>query len=164
MTRKAIEHEMALRSAFQNLLAETARAKNWTLVPELSIKIRGRSIRPDGTLRDDEWPLPRGYWEAKDTADALDDEIRLKVGKGYPLVNTIFEDTRRKGSKGTERKGSKGTERISVEFFPVTDPPNPKPVHCRPPDRPGSPRPVADPTGPTREAARAAPARAGPPA
>jgi predicted helicase len=90
-----VEHEMALRSAFQNLLAETARAKNWTLIPELSIKIRGRQIRPDGTLRDDEWQLPRGYWEAKDTADALDDEIRIKVGKGYPLVNTIFEDTRR---------------------------------------------------------------------
>jgi hypothetical protein len=70
---------MALRPAFQNLLAETARAKSWTLVPELSIKIRGRHIRPDGTLRDDEWQLPRGYWEAKDTADEFDAGIRLKV-------------------------------------------------------------------------------------
>ena len=92
---QGVVHEMALRSAFQNLLAETARAKNWTLVPELNIKIRGRSIRPDATLRDDEWQLPRGYWEAKDTADDLDEEIRLKAAKGYPLVNTIFEDTRR---------------------------------------------------------------------
>jgi len=92
---QGVVHETALRSAFQNLLAETARAKNWTLVPELTIKVKKRYIRPDGTLRDDEWQLPRGYWEAKDTADDLDDEIRLKVGKGYPLVNTIFEDTRR---------------------------------------------------------------------
>src|SRR5207249_8247697 len=50
--------------------------------------------RPDGTLRDDEWQLPRGYWEAKATDDVLDDEIRKKVARGYPLVNTIFEDTR----------------------------------------------------------------------
>ena len=91
---QGVVHEMALRSAFQNLLAETARAKDWTLVPELNLKIRGRSIRPDATLKDDQWQVPRGYWEAKDTADNLDDEIRLKVGKGYPLVNTIFEDTR----------------------------------------------------------------------
>jgi type I restriction-modification system DNA methylase subunit len=82
-----------LRSAFQNLLAETARARSWTPIPELSIKIRGRHIRPDGTLRDDEWQLPRGYWEAKDTGDALDDEIRTKIGKGYPLVNTDFLNT-----------------------------------------------------------------------
>ena len=92
---QGVVHETALRSAFQNLLAETARAKGWTLVPELTIKVRGRPIRPDATLRDDEWQLPRGYWEAKDTDDDLDEEIRLKAAKGYPLVNTIFEDTRR---------------------------------------------------------------------
>src|ERR1700730_8808744 len=37
--------------------------------------------------------LRRGYWEAKDTGDKLDDEIRKKTAKGYPLSNTIFEDT-----------------------------------------------------------------------
>lgn len=35
----------------------------------------------------------RGYWEAKDTADDLDAEILKKRKKGYPLANTIFEDT-----------------------------------------------------------------------
>lgn len=61
----------------------------WTLIPELS---KG-PIRPDGTFRDDYY-LERGYWEAKDTKDNLETEIKKKVAKGYPLTNTIFEDTR----------------------------------------------------------------------
>ncbi len=89
-----VRHETAVRSAFQNLLAETAKLRKWNLVPELSMKVKGGSIRPDGTLRDDDWQLPRGFWEAKDTGDTLNDEIKKKVAKGYPLVNTIFEDTR----------------------------------------------------------------------
>ena len=91
---QGVSHETAVRSAFQNLLAETAKLQKWNLVPELTMKVKGRQIRPDGTLRDDEWKLPRGYWEAKDTDDDLDEEIRKKVAKGYPLLNTIFEDTR----------------------------------------------------------------------
>ena len=49
-------------------------------------------VRPDGTFRDSN-SLPRGYWEAKDTKDNLDTEIRKKSAKGYRLTNTIFEDT-----------------------------------------------------------------------
>jgi hypothetical protein len=37
---------------------------------------------PDGTLCD-EFNLHRGYWEAKDTDDNLDDEISRKSAKGY---------------------------------------------------------------------------------
>lgn len=92
---QAVSHETAVRSAFQNLLAETARAHRWVLVPELALKVRGKLVRPDGTLRDEEWQIPRGYWEAKDTDDKLDDEVRKKIARGYPLLNTIFEDTRR---------------------------------------------------------------------
>ena len=43
----------------------------------------------------DEFNLHRGYWEAKDTDDVLTAEIQKKAAKGYPLFNTIFEDTRR---------------------------------------------------------------------
>jgi hypothetical protein len=78
-----------VRSAFQNLLDEAGRRIKWTLIPELA---RG-SIRPDGTFRDDYY-LERGYWEAKDTRDRLEAEIQKKVARGYPLTNTIFEDTR----------------------------------------------------------------------
>ena len=88
-----VEHEGALETAFQRLLADTARLKNWTLIPKLKMKVAGKIIFPDGTLRDD-FNLPRGYWEAKDTHDDLDQEIGKKIGKGYPLTNTIFEDTR----------------------------------------------------------------------
>ena len=90
---QSVEHEGALETAFQRLLADTARPKNWTLIPKLKLKVRGKTIFPDGTLRDD-FNLPRGYWEAKDTHDDLDIEINKKIEKGYPLTNMIFEDTR----------------------------------------------------------------------
>ena len=64
-----VEHEGALRSAFQNLLSETGRKVGWTLIPELSLNANGRQIRPDGTFRD-EFTIERGYWEAKDTREA----------------------------------------------------------------------------------------------
>ena len=88
--KQGVTHEGALRSAFQNLLAETGRRTGWTLIPELA----SGSIRPDGTFRDDYF-LNRGYWEAKDTNDNLEAEIQKKITKGYPLTNTIFEDTQR---------------------------------------------------------------------
>ena len=88
--QQGVTHEGALRSAFQNLLAETGRRTGWTLIPELA----SGSIRPDGTFRD-EYFLNRGYWEAKDTNDNLETEIQKKIAKGYPLTNIIFEDTQR---------------------------------------------------------------------
>jgi hypothetical protein len=88
-----VEHETALETAFQRLLGDTARdVKGWTLIPKQTMKVGGRTISPDGTLRDDF--LRRGYWEAKDTHDNLDAEIQKKIAKGYPLSNIIFEDTR----------------------------------------------------------------------
>ena len=67
---QSVEHEGALRSAFQNLLSETGRKVGWTLIPELSLDANGHQIRPDGTFRD-EFTIERGYWEAKDTDDDL---------------------------------------------------------------------------------------------
>ncbi len=90
---QSVEHEGALRSAFQNLLAETGPKVRWTLIPELSLDAAGHQIRPDGTFRD-EFTIERGYWEAKDTADDLEAEIKKKIKRGYRLTNTIFEDTR----------------------------------------------------------------------
>src|SRR5262245_45143208 len=89
-------HEGATETAFSRLLAETAKAHGWTLIPKkgMKSKVTTKQIYPDGTL-EDEYYLPRGYWEAKDTDDDLDAEIRSKVKAGYPLTNSIFEDTRR---------------------------------------------------------------------
>jgi hypothetical protein len=89
---QGVLNEMSVRSPFESLLQETARLKDWTFIAELSGKSGGALIRPDGTLRDRN-SLPRGYWEAKDTQDDLDTEIKKKIARGYPLSNIIFEDT-----------------------------------------------------------------------
>jgi hypothetical protein len=55
-----VEHEGATSSAFQNLLAATCKKADWHLVPQLATRIRGKQVRPDGTLRD-EFNLHHGY-------------------------------------------------------------------------------------------------------
>ena len=91
--RQDVQHETALRTAFQNLLEQLGRQFGWTLIPELSDKAAGKAIRPDGTFRDDYY-ITRGHWEAKDSHDHLETEIKKKIAKGYPTGNIIFEDTR----------------------------------------------------------------------
>jgi predicted helicase len=86
---QGVSHEMAVRSAFQSLLAEVGRSFKWDLIAEQEFKVRGKRVRPDATLRDT-YHLPRGHWEAKDEADDLNTEIAKKTKQGYPLVNTIF--------------------------------------------------------------------------
>ncbi len=81
-----VTHETAVRSAFQNLLAAVAPSVNWTLIPEQTL---ANGKRPDGTMRDS-FSLPRGYWEAKDSKDDLNTEIRKKINIGYPVTNTIY--------------------------------------------------------------------------
>ena len=93
---QGVLNEMNVRSPFESLLQETARLKDWTFIAELSGMSGGALIRPDGTLRDRN-SLPRGYWEAKDTQDDLDTEIKKKIARGYPLSNIIFEDTQTGG-------------------------------------------------------------------
>ncbi|MGH2507688.1 MAG: N-6 DNA methylase, partial [Ktedonobacteraceae bacterium] len=83
-------HELALRPAFQHLLAEMARKISLTLVHEMTI--RGR-IRPDGVLCN-AYHMSLGYWEAKGPKGNLEDEIHAKIHAGYPLDNALFENTR----------------------------------------------------------------------
>jgi predicted helicase len=87
-----VKHEGAVSTAFENLLTHLAKQRGWIFIPLLSLKT-GKRLVPDGTIRDGNG-LPRGYWEAKDTDDDLDEEIAKKKTKGYPLTNIIFEDTR----------------------------------------------------------------------
>ena len=61
------------------------------LIPEQTIE---GNIRPDGVLRDS-FDLKRGIWEAKGPQSDLDKEIARKIATGYPLTNTIFENTKR---------------------------------------------------------------------
>src|SRR5437588_8233949 len=78
------DYELAVRTAFQNLLAETARLVQWTLIPEQTME---RNIRPDGVICDT-FNLRRGFWEAKGPKSDLDREIAKKIAAGYPLTNT----------------------------------------------------------------------------
>jgi predicted helicase len=85
--------ETAIRSAFYTLLNEYAKAKGLMLITEVSVMgTKGRSVTPDGVLKDtlrQDW----GYWESKDEADVLADEIKKKFDKGYPKDNILFEDS-----------------------------------------------------------------------
>ena len=88
-----IDHEGAVRSAFQELLAKSGRRAKpqLTLVPEYRIeRARGSSVIVDGALVD-LYHLPHGYWEAKDERDDLAKEVQLKLDKGYPRDNIIFQ-------------------------------------------------------------------------
>jgi hypothetical protein len=102
LAQQNVSHEMCLRRAFQELLAETARLHDSTLVTEDPLTparamgvppmSSSATVRPEATLRDKNH-LPRRFWESKDTADSLTREIAKKSAKGYSLVNTIFEDS-----------------------------------------------------------------------
>ena len=76
-------HEGAVSSAFQELLHDIRRRAGWTLVPQHSITVGGKSIRPDGTLRDD-FSMTRGHWEAKDTRDKLEAGDNEEDRQGLP--------------------------------------------------------------------------------
>ena len=103
---QSVEHEGALRSAFQNLLSDTGRKVRWTLIPELSLDANGHQIRPDGTFRDEftiqsperkrrvKGAQPVARSPGPDPSDNLEAEIKKKIKRGYRLTNTIFEDTR----------------------------------------------------------------------
>ncbi len=85
--------ETAIRNAFYVLLNEYAKQNGLMLIPEISIKgSLGKTVIPDGTLKDSlrqDW----GYWESKDEADDIDEEIEKKFKKGYPKENILFEDS-----------------------------------------------------------------------
>ena len=87
-----LANEENIRSAFQNCLAAycAEHSERFVLVPELR---SDRSNKPDGTIRDS-LRMTRGLWEAKDTHDDLDREIRNKLGQGYSSDNILFEDSR----------------------------------------------------------------------
>ncbi len=85
------DNEQSIRPAFQTCLDAYCRdhREGFALVPELP----GPGGVPDGTVKDS-LRMARGYWEAKDTDDNLDNEIQKKFARGYPQDNIIFEDSR----------------------------------------------------------------------
>ena len=84
-------NEQSIRRAFAECLDSYCREhrERLALVDELSVSA---SNRPDGTVKDS-LRMARGYWEAKDSHDDLDAEIKVKFNRGYPRDNIIFEDS-----------------------------------------------------------------------
>ena len=86
--------ETAIRNEFYNLVNHYCEKKNLILVPELDIRLKnGKTITPDGIVKN-ALRLDFGYWESKANVD-LEHEIEEKIRKGYPLINSIFEDSKK---------------------------------------------------------------------
>ncbi|MEH2190169.1 MAG: type ISP restriction/modification enzyme [Nostoc sp.] len=85
--------ETSIRVAFQNLVNEYCKPREFRVIPELDYKTpSGKLVYPDGTVKD-ALRLDWGYWESKDEYDNLDEEISKKLIKGYPDSNILFEDS-----------------------------------------------------------------------
>lgn len=72
------------------LVENYAEAHDLTVVDELSLTAHAR---PDATLRS-YLGLDVGYIENKDIHDDIEAEITKKIARGYPLSNTVFENSR----------------------------------------------------------------------
>jgi predicted helicase len=126
--RQHVLFESGTRHAFHRLMADAGKPHGWTLIAEQEKKVNGKTIRPDGTFKD-EMNLVRGYWEAKDTSDNLDAEIEKKRKVGYPLNNIIFEDTQtavlyQNGQRilSVEMKAPEKLSEMVLQFFGYIEP------------------------------------------
>ena len=85
--------EGVISEAFKDLLKAWSKQDGLVFISQYEFVSPQRNrIRPDGTILHG-LRVPFGYWEAKDTADDLDEEIRKKLAKGYPQDNIIFENS-----------------------------------------------------------------------
>lgn len=126
--RQHVLFEGGTRHAFHRLMADAGKPHGWTLIAEQEKKVNGKTIRPDGTFKD-QMNLVRGYWEAKDTSDNLDAEIEKKRKAGYPLTNIIFEDTQtavlyQNGQRllSVDMKAPEKLSELVVQFFRYIEP------------------------------------------
>ena len=85
--------EGIVSEAFKDLLKGWGRQHDLVFIPQYRLDSLTKDKRwVDGALVH-ELRVPFGYWEAKDDADDLDEEIARKFKRGYPQDNIIFEDS-----------------------------------------------------------------------
>ncbi len=109
--------ETSIRVAFQNLLNEYCKPRDFLLIPELDFKLpNGKVVYPDGTIKD-ALRLDWGYWESKDQYDNLDQEIEKKLNKGYPDSNILFEDSQ----TAVLIQSGQETQRVSMQDAEALD-------------------------------------------
>lgn len=86
-------NEGSVSIPFFNLVNAYAEKRNLRLVHQRDINgLHGKKVRPDGVVTN-ALNLEFGIWESKDEKDDIHKEIQAKIAKGYPLTNTLFEDT-----------------------------------------------------------------------
>lgn len=86
-------NEQTIREAFKDLLKAWSKQNDLLFVAELEYDTTQKTkVYPDGTILHG-LRVPLGFWEAKDTSDVLDEEIRKKTAKGYPQDNIIYENS-----------------------------------------------------------------------
>ena len=93
-----VKHEGAVRSAFQTLLehcAASGRAARWFPSTNSSERREGRSSLTAPSWTPSARCCATGLWEAKDTDDDLEKEIKAKFKAGYPRDNILFQEPRR---------------------------------------------------------------------
>jgi hypothetical protein len=84
--------ETIVREAFKDLLKAWGRQHDLVFLAEYPLKTATKAnISVDGALLH-ELRMPLGYWEAKDAADDLDEEIATRFKKGYQLGNRCAID------------------------------------------------------------------------
>ena len=89
-------NETEIRLAFATLFQHYARQNNLTLICEKSLRTpKNTTIYVDGMLTDNDFGLPRGYWEAKDLHDNLIMAVKQKFDAGYPQDNILFTTQKR---------------------------------------------------------------------
>ena len=84
------DNEAQVSDAFAKLLTDCGRKLHLTFIPQFPIQRAKSRVIVDGALVD-LYHLPHGYWEAKDERDDLAKEVQLKLDKGYPRDNIIFQ-------------------------------------------------------------------------
>lgn len=88
--RATTQNELAIKSAFKNLLNDYCRTKDLEVIEEQTII--GSSKRPDGVVVD-AFKFRYGYWEAKDANDDIEKEIVEKQRSNYPMFNFLIENS-----------------------------------------------------------------------
>ena len=85
-----IDLEGSVAPLFAALLRHCAKQFNWILAEQYPMRPHCKPIKVDGALFD-QYKLLHGIWEAKDTRDNLEKEVKNKFEVGYPKVNILFQ-------------------------------------------------------------------------
>ncbi len=84
--------EGIVSEAFKDLLKGWGRQHDLVFIAQYRLDTLAKDKRyVDGALLH-ELRVPFGYWEAKDEADDIDEEIARKLRSGYPQDNILFTD------------------------------------------------------------------------